>query len=78
MRSRSNSGVRLDYYQRMVAKTIMRHQVNLVVNKGLRTFWATSQFGDRHIGDKPFGRQMIGRHGWHSWGTNRVQEFSTN
>jgi len=27
MRSRSNSGVRLDYYQRMVAKTIMRHQV---------------------------------------------------
>lgn len=28
MRSRSNSGVRLDYYQRMVAKTILRHQVN--------------------------------------------------
>jgi len=31
MRSRSNSGVRLDYYQRMVAKTIMRHQVKLML-----------------------------------------------
>jgi hypothetical protein len=27
MRSRSNSGVRLDYYQRIVYRTILDHQV---------------------------------------------------
>ncbi|VDI42137.1 phosphorylase kinase alpha/beta subunit [Mytilus galloprovincialis] len=26
MRNRSNSGVRLDYYQRLVNKTILKHQ----------------------------------------------------
>lgn len=29
MRNRSNSGVRLDYYQRLLNKTILKYQVNL-------------------------------------------------
>lgn len=32
MRNRSNSGVRLDYYQRIVYKTILSHQVSLFDN----------------------------------------------
>lgn len=31
MRSRSNSGVRLDFYQRMVQKTILKYQVQLCI-----------------------------------------------
>lgn len=32
MRSRSNSGVRLDFYQRMVQKTILKYQVGFAHN----------------------------------------------
>ena len=35
MRSRSNSTVRLDYYQRLVYKTILNYQVSFVVCFGV-------------------------------------------
>lgn len=42
MRNRSNSGVRLDYYQRLLNKTILKYQVNLPSIVGV--LWTSSCF----------------------------------